>query len=405
MAPTQFFILQDFWPLLKLFQIMGIFPCKKVTDENGCINLKPMKTWMLVLLFTAQYLILQGPTIGIMVYLESETEIFTALINATMAASRDSLTRYCVTGFLMVMSMMILTGALVMSNITSLKALCYLQDEFIIMFGRIRTKNSSIKKAYLLFGVLFGFVLMHAITNSLAFGLPMLDFLGDGRNDLKTLTIAFIFYFIPAILASFFPLFQGLILHLQLCSNVKMIMNKSDFDGMTCSQTVLENAIKIWKTVRMSSDVLSSNSLILVLNALIMLICESYLCMDYALSSANQSTALPCASNIFGALAAVLALWILNGQSEEIKQIVSNLKDTLGDIVVSNGKIQMDGRFHSEVYARGHLINKLAEFQGLDAYGYATLGKPLLTSVFANFITYLIILIQFKISIDQPVEK
>ena len=177
-------------------------------------------------------------------------------------------------------------------------------------------------------------------------------------------------------------------------------MNRSDFDGMTCSQTVLENAIKIWKTVKMSSDVLSSNSLILVLNALIMLICESYLCMDYALSSANQSTALLCASNIFGALAAVLALWILNGQSEEIKQIVSNLKDTLGDLVVSNGIIQMDGSFHSEVYARGHLINKLAEFQGLDAYGYATLGKPLLTSVFANFITYLIILIQFKISIN-----
>ena len=402
MAPTQFFIFQDFWPLLKLCQITGLFPCKKVTDENGCINLKPMKTWMLVLLLTAQWLIIQGPPIGILVYLESETEIITAFINDTMASS--TLTRVCVTGFLQ-LSIMILTGALIMSNITSLRALCYLQDEFIIMFGRIRTKNSSIKKAYLLFGVLFGFVLMHAITNSLAFGLPMLDFLGDGRNDLKTLTIAFIFYFIPASLSSFFPLFQGLILHLQLCSNVKMIMNKSDFDGMTCSQTVLENAIKIWKTVRMSSDVLSSNSLILVLNALIILICESYLCMDYALSSANQSTALPCASNIFGALAAVLALWILNGQSEEIKQIVSNLKDTLGDIVVSNGKIQIDGRFHSEVYARGHLINKLAEFQGLDAYGYATLGKPLLTSVFANFITYLIILIQFKISIDQPVKK
>ena len=201
MAPTQFFILQDFWPLLKLCQITGIFPCKKVTDENGCINLKPMKTWMLVLLYTAQWLILQAPVFGILIYLESETEIITAFINATMASSRDSLTRVCVTGFLMVMSIMILTGALIMSNITSLRALCYLQDEFIIMFGRIRTKNSSIKKAYLLFGVLFGFVLMHAITNSLAFGLPMLDFLGDGRNDLRTLTIALIFYLILAMIS------------------------------------------------------------------------------------------------------------------------------------------------------------------------------------------------------------
>ena len=182
-------------------------------------------------------------------------------------------------------------------------------------------------------------------------------------------------------------------------------MKSFDFNTTTPSRLVLENTVKILKTVRMSSMLLSSQSLILILNALIMLICDSYLFMDYALSSANQFESLLIAQYIFGALSAILALWILNGQSEEIKQIISNLKDTLGDLVVSNGIIQMDGRFHLEAYARGHLINKLGEFQGFDAYGYATLGKPLLTSVFANFITYLIILIQFKISIDTPAKN
>jgi hypothetical protein len=211
-----------------------------------------------------------------------------------------------------------------------------------------------------------------------------------------------VFFTVLPMLFSFFSVFQGLILHLQLCSNVKMIMKSFAFNETTSSRTVLENTVKMLKTVRMSSMVLSSHSLILILNALIMLICDTYLFMDYALSSANQFESILCAQNISGALSAILTLWILNGQSEEIKQIISNLKDTLGDLVVSNGIIQMDGRFHSEAYARGHLINKLAEFQGFDAYGYATLGKPLLTSVFANFITYLIILIQFKISIDTP---
>ena len=107
-----------------------------------------------------------------------------------------------------------------------------------------------------------------------------------------------------------------------------------------------------------------------------------------------------CAQNIFGALAAAVALWILNGQSEEIKLGMINLKDTLGGLVVSNGVIEIDGRFQSEAYARGYLIHKVAEFQGLDANGYVTLGKPLLTSIFASFITYLIILVQFKISIN-----
>ena len=177
-------------------------------------------------------------------------------------------------------------------------------------------------------------------------------------------------------------------------------MKSFDFNEVTSSRTVLENTVKMLKTVRMSSTVLSSHSLILIMNALILLICDTYLFMDYALSSANQFESILCAQNIFGALSAILTLWILNGQSEEIKQIMSNLKDTLGGLVVSDGIVQMDGRFHSEAYVRGHLINKLAEFQGFDANGYATLGKPLLTSVFANFITYLIILIQFKISID-----
>jgi hypothetical protein len=395
MAPKQFFILQDFWPLLKFCQIMGIFPCKRITDENGCANLKPMKTWMLVLLWLTWSFILPAPYIGIMIYLESDSE----LITATMASSQDSQTRNGVTGFLLLMTS-ILQFVLVLSNIKSLKVLCCMQDEFVIMFGSSRLKNSSIKKAYLLSVIFFVFILIQVITSVLGTVLPMQDLIGDDQNGVRTLVIVLIFVLVLSMLGSFSGIFQGLALHLQLCCNVKMIIKSFDFNEMTCSRIVLQNTVKILKTVRMSSNVLSSQSLILVLNMLIMLICQSYLCMDYALSTAYQNTAFQCAQNIFGALSAALALWILNAQSEEIKQSLSTLKDTLRGLEVSNGIIEIDGRVHSEAYARGVLINKLAEFQGFNAYGYATLGKPLLTSVFANFITYLIILIQFKISID-----
>ena len=374
---------------------MGIFPCKRVTDENGCINLKTMKTWMLILLWLTWSLIFSAPYIGIMIYLESDSE----LITATVASSQDSQTRIGVTCFLLSMTS-ILQLVLVLSNIKSLKVLCCLQDEFVIMFGRSRPRNSSIKKAYLLSGIFFGFILGQVITSVLGTVIPMLDLIRDDQNGLRNLVIALIFVLVFSMLGSFSGIFQGLALHLQLCCNVKMIMKSFDFNETTCSRIVLENTVKILKTVRMSSNVLSSQSLILVLNMLIMLICQSYLFMDYALSTANQFTRFQCVQNIFGALSAALALWILNAQSEEIKESLSNLKDTLGDLEVSNGIIEINGRVNSEAYARGHLINKLAEFQGFDAFGYATLGKPLLTSVFANFITYLIILIQFKISID-----
>ena len=297
------------------------------------------------------------------------------------------------------MSMMqILNIALVCSNVTKLRKLCYLQDEFIVMFGRDRPGNSSLKKAYLLFGIFFGFQLIQVITNILGFVLPMLDLIGESQNELRSLIISLIFFLVLSnLLGTYSAIFQGLILHLQLCSNAKMIMKSVDFNEMT-GRIVLENASKILKTVTMSSDAISSQSLILVLIMLIILICQSYLFMDHALDPANQFKAFQCAHNIFGALASSVGLWILNSQSEEIKQSVSKLKNTLRDLEISDGIIQIDGRFHSEAYARGNITNKLAEFQGFDANGYATLGKPLLTSVFATFITYLIILIQFKIS-------
>ena len=44
---------------------------------------------------------------------------------------------------------------------------------------------------------------------------------------------------------------------------------------------------------------------------------------------------------------------------------------------------------------RFYLIKKLDEFQGFDANGYLTLGKPLLVSIIYNCINYIAILFTF----------
>ena len=47
-SPTNtFFILQDFWPVFKVLQILGFFPCKKETDEKGAIHLKPITGYLI----------------------------------------------------------------------------------------------------------------------------------------------------------------------------------------------------------------------------------------------------------------------------------------------------------------------------------------------------------------------
>ena len=95
-----------------------------------------------------------------------------------------------------------------------------------------------------------------------------------------------------------------------------------------------------------------------------------------------------------------LIIWIVNGLSEQIKQNMANLQDTIANMPISEGAglVEMYGNYHSEEYARTILVNKMSKFLGFDAGGFFTLGKPLLNSIFINFITYIIILIQFKIT-------
>ena len=44
------------------------------------------------------------------------------------------------------------------------------------------------------------------------------------------------------------------------------------------------------------------------------------------------------------------------------------------------------------------IIFELEQFHGFHGNGYFVLGKPLVTSIVATFVTYLIILIEFKVS-------
>ena len=51
------------------------------------------------------------------------------------------------------------------------------------------------------------------------------------------------------------------------------------------------------------------------------------------------------------------------------------------------------------------MIRRIDSFEGFDAYGFFTLGRPHLTSVAANFITFIIVLIQFKMAEDPKPDQ
>ena len=82
----------------------------------------------------------------------------------------------------------------------------------------------------------------------------------------------------------------------------------------------------------------------------------------------------------------------IKGDIHGIKVAILDLDIHPDDLWTSNGKTLRIKHWQKRI------ASGLAEFQGFHGNNYFVLGKPLLTSITANFITYLIILVQFKVS-------
>ena len=72
-----------------------------------------------------------------------------------------------------------------------------------------------------------------------------------------------------------------------------------------------------------------------------------------------------------------------------ITLVIENLQE-LKDAITLSSQISHEDK--------SQLIEKINSFNGFDACGYFTLGRNHLTSIVANFLTYIILLIQFKMA-------
>ena len=89
----------------------------------------------------------------------------------------------------------------------------------------------------------------------------------------------------------------------------------------------------------------------------------------------------------------------LNLTSDMLKDELNGLIKVIHDrIFQEHSKAIVSGNVVPIKEAKQILLNNLSQFQGFHGMGYFNLGKPLLTGMLANFATYLIILIQFKVT-------
>ena len=129
----------------------------------------------------------------------------------------------------------------------------------------------------------------------------------------------------------------------------------------------------------------------------------AYMTIDYFLSHADF-TSIGVILVFIGYIAFVVefayVVWIFNRDSEHLCNQFKQLKNTLNGIYIEDHEFVFGegGQLQDARFARNLLVNEFQDFRGFDGLGYFTLGKPLLTSITANILTYLIVLIQFKIS-------
>ena len=95
-----------------------------------------------------------------------------------------------------------------------------------------------------------------------------------------------------------------------------------------------------------------------------------------------------------------------NIASQRVVDELEGLKQKLVDLTIDNPDtmIALEDQMYSLSYARQKVLHDLGKFQGYTGGGYFTLGKSLLSTLISNFVTYLIILIQFRLS-ESPIDN
>ena len=86
----------------------------------------------------------------------------------------------------------------------------------------------------------------------------------------------------------------------------------------------------------------------------------------------------------FGTISMILSLCYINFLSQDITDNLQELAEHIAEAQITDENWKVI------------TIQRINSFEGFDGYGFFTLGRSHLTSVVSNFITFIIVLIQFK---------
>ena len=190
----------------------------------------------------------------------------------------------------------------------------------------------------------------------------------------------------------FAPIVSFHLYFLECLSKIESWMNliKVKLAKETNQNFIMDECNELMSGLHLLTDAISSIIFWLITSILLLSIVEAYIMIVYILSPTefNQATIFLMVGYGFFGIFFLYFLYsyctfsqFIKDSSDQIKLILLNNPET------DENKIQ-----------KTQALLKFETWNGFHGNGYFTLGKSLLTAVVANFITYLIILIQFKVS-------
>ena len=375
------FLFESYWPLLKFFQIIGCFPFAKTTKDN-CIGLKPLNAVLVITLYSLSWIIVVSAVIGIYFLLpngfqwdqrfsESETKSFTDwLAQITRSA--------------------ILVGLHLILLVLSLQyrtKLCQLQDFFQTNFQLKQGSTKHLMKSDIV-GI-SGYIILVTIASILV-------------------TIGSAYEFNPEL--SWYEVLLWLI------TSIFMLYLQCPVAALTAVIIEVSSALKSWinclkhedkisfrdclklnQALKMATDLFSWALFFITIDSIILFVLFSY----KTLSSFKDSNmyVVPLGFFAYGMLLCDV-IFNTNIASQRVVDELEGLKQKIVDLTIDDPEtmIALEDQMYSFSYARQKVLHDLGKFQGYTGGGYFTLGKSLLSTLISNFVTYLIILIQFKLS-------
>ena len=378
------FILESLWPMLRLHQILGIFPCSKDTVEEGKYILRPSKGiyhfikyfGTLILAYIPHYIF------NIILAMNQEQSLMEFLYSSKIMDSPKN--------FMIMISIIVCIlcqHLIMMTCIWKLRFhLCQLQD-FLNEKSLSMLKNAWYDWGLRLIVTLF---LMTNVILALGMSYAHIDDPDLYSNKfliiLLVLSTSFIIFITDSPVICFLIILVNMFktIHNWAQSLTKMSLEQNE---LVWSET--QDFIVHWKKVR---SLLSFLIFILVLNTLFISVLILYRGIAFFTdTSTDTSLIMVFAGYISVGITLAYSLAFINFYPQMINEEITVLTENLHQF---SRKDEINGN----VSNHQSILRSLIQWQGFTGYEFFTLGKPLLSSIVSAFMTYLIVLVQFQTS-------